>query len=118
VALIDERGVALPDAQVNRYGRFAPGFWRNIIKNHYQGSAMAIRAGFLGRVLPFPKGKLFLHDAWIGTRNEAQGGKTVFIDEPLVYYRRHLQNASQRHGLLRLVRVRLNLLIAHMTHAL
>jgi GT2 family glycosyltransferase len=117
VGLIDERGGALPDAEVNRQGKFVPGFWRNIFKNHYQGSAMAIRAGFLGQVLPFPRGKLFLHDAWIGTRNEARGGKTVFIDEPLVYYRRHMQNASQRHGLLRLVKVRINLLIAHMIHA-
>lgn len=118
VALIDEWGDELADARVNRYGRFVPGFWRNIFKNHYQGSAMAIRAGFLGEVLPFPRGKLFLHDAWIGTCNEARGGKTAFIDEPLVYYRRHSGNASQRHGLLRLMQVRINLLIAHMIHAL
>ncbi|HEY1803790.1 MAG TPA: glycosyltransferase [Terracidiphilus sp.] len=117
VALIDERGQALPDDRVNRYGRFLPGFWRNIIKNHYQGSAMAIRAAFLGRVLPFPRGKLFLHDAWIGTRNDAHGGKTVFINEPLVYYRRHSQNSSQRHDPLRLLKVRINLLIAHLIHA-
>ena len=118
VALIDEHGDLLPDGRVNRYGVFQPGFWRNIVKNHYQGSAMAVRASFLGRVLPFPRGKLFLHDAWIGTRNEAHGGKTVFIGEPLVYYRRHSQNASQRHDPLRLLRVRINLLIAHMTHSL
>jgi len=117
VALIDERGRALPDGRVNRYGRFIPGFWRNVIKNHYQGSAMAIRAAFLGRVLPFPRGKLFLHDVWIGTCNEARGGKTVFIDEPLVYYRRHRQNASQRHGLFELLKLRINLLIAHLIHA-
>ena len=118
VALIDERGDLLPDGRVNRYGVFQSGFWRNIVKNHYQGSAMAIRASLLGRILPFPRGKLFLHDAWIGTRNEIHGGKTVFIDEPLVYYRRHTQNASQRHDPLRLLRVRINLLIAHMTHSL
>ncbi|MFZ0734886.1 MAG: glycosyltransferase, partial [Candidatus Sulfotelmatobacter sp.] len=118
VALIDERGNLLPDGRVNRHGVFQSGFWRNIVKNHYQGSAMAIRASFLGRVLPFPRSKLFLHDAWIGTRNEARGGRTVFIDEPLVCYRRHSQNASQRHDPLRLLRVRVNLLIAHMTHSL
>lgn len=117
VALIDERGDPLPDCRLNRYGVFQPGFWSNIIMNHYQGSAMAIRASFLGQVLPFPRGKLFLHDVWIGTRNEAHGGKTVFINEPLVFYRRHPQNASQRHDLLRLLKVRVNLLIAHLTHA-
>ncbi len=118
VALIDERGGRLPDGRVNRYGAFQPGFWSNVIKNHYQGSAMAIRASFLGQVLPFPRDKLFLHDVWIGTRNEVHGGKTVFIHEPLVYYRRHTQNASQPHDLLRRVKVRVNLVIAHMTHAL
>jgi glycosyltransferase involved in cell wall biosynthesis len=118
VALIDERGAHLPDARVNRYGNFLPGFWRNIVTNHYQGSAMAIRASFLGRVLPFPHSKLFLHDVWIGTRNEALGGKTAFIREPLVYYRRHPQNASQRHDLLRLLMVRIDLLMAHILHAL
>ncbi len=117
VALIDEHGQAIPDSRVNRFGRCLPGFWRNIIKNHYQGSAMAIRAAFLGQVLPFPSGKLFLHDVWIGTCNDARGGKTVFIDEPLVYYRRHRHNASQRHSLLRLLKVRINLLIAHIIHA-
>ena len=117
VALIDERGARLPDGRVNRYGAFQSGFWSNVIKNHYQGSAMAIRASFLGQVLPFPRDKLFLHDVWIGTRNEAHGGKTVFIHEPLVYYRRHAQNASQRHDLLRLIKVRVHLLIAHMVHS-
>jgi len=118
VALIDERGSPLPDSRVNRNGVFQTGFWRNIVKNHYQGSAMAIRASFLGQVLPFPCGTLFLHDVWIGTRNDARGGRTVFINEPLVFYRRHSQNASQRHDLLRLLKTRVNLLIAHLTHAL
>jgi glycosyltransferase involved in cell wall biosynthesis len=117
VALIDEHGNRLPDGRLNRHGLFQPGFWSNIIMNHYQGSAMAIRASFLGQVLPFPRGKLFLHDVWIGTRNDVRGGKTVFINEPLVFYRRHSQNASQRHDLLRLLKVRVNLLIAHLTHA-
>jgi glycosyltransferase involved in cell wall biosynthesis len=118
VALIDERGARLPDARVNRYGGFVRGFWRNIVRNHYQGSAMAIRASFLGQVLPFPRNKLFLHDAWIGTRNEALGGKTAFIDEPLVYYRRHSHNASRRHDLLRLIKLRIDLLMAHILQAL
>jgi GT2 family glycosyltransferase len=118
VALIDELGLPLPDARVNRYGRFFAGFWRNIFQNYYQGSAMAIRASLLGRVLPFPRGKQFLHDVWIGTRNEVTGGQAEFVDEPLVYYRRHSNNAGQRHNLLRLIKVRVDLLMAHIAHAL
>jgi glycosyltransferase involved in cell wall biosynthesis len=118
VALIDDRGARLPDARVNRYGRFFPGFWRNVVKNHYQGSAMAIRASFLGLVLPFPQTKSFLHDAWIGTRNEALGGTTAFINEPLLYYRRHAQNLSRRHSWLNRVRLRIDLLLAHILRAI
>jgi glycosyltransferase involved in cell wall biosynthesis len=117
VALIDEWGDPLPDAPVNRYGRFFPGFWRNILKNHYQGSAMAIRASLLGSILPFPRAGLFLHDVWIGTRNEALRGKTAFIDEPLVYYRRHDRNLSRAHGLLKRIQLRIELLIAHIAYA-
>jgi glycosyltransferase involved in cell wall biosynthesis len=117
-ALIDERGAHLPDGRVNRYGRFVSGFWRNVFVNHYQGSAMAIRASLLGTVLPFPCGRSFLHDAWIGTCNEAAGGKTAFIDEPLLYYRRHARNESQRHGALRQIRLQVELLMSHIAHAL
>jgi GT2 family glycosyltransferase len=117
-ALIDERGLRLPDARVNRHGRFRAGFWSNVFMNHYQGSAMAIRASLLGEVLPFPRRRLFLHDVWIGTRNEAAGGKTAFIDEPLLYYRRHRQNASVAHRPWRKIQVRFQLLIAHLTRAL
>lgn len=86
--------------------------------NHYQGSAMAIRASLLGRVLPFPARKSFLHDAWIGTRNELLGGKVAFVDEDLLYYRRHFHNASRTKSLLRQIHTRVDLLLAHMAYAL
>jgi len=117
-ALIDEHGGPLPDSRINRFGKFVPGFWRNIVMNHYQGSAMAIRASLLGRVLPFPRFKSFLHDVWIGTRNDATGGKTLFIDEPLLFYRRHNGNASHAHSLLRRGRLRIELLLAHLSRSL
>ena len=84
--------------------------------NHYQGSAMAIRASLLGRVLPFPERKAFLHDAWIGTRNELLGGKVAFVDEDLLYYRRHFQNASRTKSLLRQIHTRIDLLLAHLAY--
>ncbi len=116
--LIDEHDTQLPDSHVNRGGKFSRGFWRNVFKNHYQGSAMAIRASFLGQVLPFPKRRLFLHDAWIGTRSEITGGKTAFIDEVLLFYRRHAKNASRTKPLVRQIQTRIELLIAHLSYAL
>jgi glycosyltransferase involved in cell wall biosynthesis len=118
VRMIDENDRPLPDSRVNRQGRFVPGFWRNLYKNHYQGSAMAVRASLLGGVLPFPAQDSFLHDAWIGTRNDLLGGKAVFIDEDLLFYRRHASNASRTKSLTRQIQTRIDLLIAHLRYAL
>jgi hypothetical protein len=117
VRMIDENDRPLPDSRINRGGRFLPGFWRNLFMNHYQGSAMAIRASLLGRVLPFPARRSFLHDAWIGTRNDLLGGKTIFIDEDLLFYRRHLNNASRTKSLVRQIETRMDLLTAHLRYA-
>lgn len=116
VQMIDEDGGPLLDSLINRGGRFLPGFWRNLYMNHYQGSAMAIRASLLGRVLPFPLHRLFLHDAWIGTRNDLLGGKSAFIDENLLFYRRHSRNASRTEALPWQIRKRMELLLAHIWH--
>jgi glycosyltransferase involved in cell wall biosynthesis len=117
VRLIDEQSRPLPDSRINRRGRFFPGFWRNLYRNHYQGSAMAIRASLLGRVLPFPARKEFLHDAWIGTRNDLLGGKVAFIDEDLLLYRRHFSNASRTKPPLKQIQTRIALLLAHLAFA-
>jgi glycosyltransferase involved in cell wall biosynthesis len=118
VRMIDEHGEPLSDSQINRMGKFLPGFWRNLFMNHYQGSAMAIRASLLGRVLPFPVRGSFLHDAWIGTRNDLLGGKVAFIDEELLFYRRHTHNASGTKSRLLQVKTRIDLLLAHIAFAL
>lgn len=118
VRMIDEAGQPLADSRINREGRFLPGFWRNVFMNHYQGSAMVIRASLLGGVLPFPLRRSFLHDAWIGTRNELLGGKTAFINEDLLFYRRHSNNASRRKPLARQIQTRIELLLAHVGYAL
>jgi len=118
VRMIDENDRLLPDSRINRDGRFVSGFWRNLYMNHYQGSAMAIRASLLGRVLPFPAQDSFLHDAWIGTRNDLLGGEAFFIEEDLLFYRRHTSNASRTKSLVRQVQTRINLLIAHIRYAL
>ena len=118
VGLIDEQGGRLSNSRVNRGGIFRTGFWRNVMMNHYQGSAMALRASLLGRVLPFPRHKSFLHDAWIGTRNEIAGGKAEFIDEDLLFYRRHSSNTTRTKTILNQIRTRFDLLVAHISYAI
>jgi GT2 family glycosyltransferase len=117
VQLIDDAGTPFTDDRMTRKGKFFPGFWRNVYKNHYQGSAMAIRASLLGRVLPFPVRPAFLHDVWIGTRSDATGGKTVFIEEDLLLYRRHGGNFSCHLSHWKQLRLRAELLLAHVVFA-
>lgn len=111
VRVIDEDGASVAASPFRR--RFVPGFWKNVIRNHYQGSAMAMRASLLGQILPFPKSRWFVHDAWIGTRAELLGSRIVFIDEELLLYRRHSQNVTRKHSLTRAIQARMELLVAH-----
>lgn len=68
------------------------GLVRNIVKNSYLGCTMAFNQKILQRSLPFPK-DIAMHDWWIGLIAELYG-KTYFIDEKLIHYRRHGSNAS------------------------
>jgi GT2 family glycosyltransferase len=114
VAIIDENGDPKPGGRFDRGSRFFAGFWQNVWKNNYQGSAMALRASLLERVLPFPARPAFLHDVWIGTRSDATGGKSIFLDEDLLLYRRHPGNFSKYLSLKKQLTTRLALLWAHL----
>jgi glycosyltransferase involved in cell wall biosynthesis len=72
--------------------RSGPGLLRNLARNSYLGCCMALRRPLLERALPFPHG-VPMHDWWLGLVAQAFG-RVVFIDEPLVLYRRHGANAS------------------------
>lgn len=118
VQLIDETGKPFSNERLTRGGKFRAGFWANIYKNHYQGSAMALRASLLKRVLPFPTGSSFFHDVWIGTRSAITGGRTEFIDASLLMYRRHSANLSERLSMRNQFQVRADLLWAHTRYLL
>jgi glycosyltransferase involved in cell wall biosynthesis len=68
------------------------GFAKNFIKNTFLGCCMAFRNELKNIILPFPE-KIPMHDSWIGLLTQLNG-KTLFIPEKLVYYRRHDQNTT------------------------
>ena len=68
------------------------GFWQTILRNSYSGCCMAFRKEILNFALPFPK-NVISHDIWLGLIAEKKG-ETFFYDKPLIYYRRHGNNAS------------------------
>lgn len=90
--LIDADGNKIGDSFYAQRGRFRDGMWSNLLKGKFHGCTMAFRSGLLRSVLPFPQGKRAHQDTWIGCVNALLGGKTKYIPEPLVAYRRHSSN--------------------------
>lgn len=74
------------------YRHSGPGFIKNIIKNSYVGCCMAIRRDLLSVILPLPE-NVEMHDWWIGLISELYG-RSVFINDKLIDYRRHSDNTS------------------------
>ena len=110
--LIDENDQPLQASYYPMRGGFTSRFFPNLLRCRFLGATMAFRASLLPRVLPFPRGFDVLHDIWIGMRNTLSGGKTFFIDQPLIEYRRHTGNVSRRQNWFRRARIRLDLLLA------
>jgi glycosyltransferase involved in cell wall biosynthesis len=94
--LIDEDGAKIGDSFYAKRGKFRAGLWSNLLIGKFHGCTMAFRSALLRKVLPFPPGRLVHHDTWIGCMNALTGGKTKYIAEPLVAYRRHSTNVTGR----------------------
>lgn len=88
-AVIDEKGNVLHPSffKINYSGK---GVIRNWVNNSFMGCCMAFNRKILEYVLPFPA-HIAMHDSWIGL-NASLVGKSHFLNQPLVYYRRHGRN--------------------------
>ena len=64
---------------------------RYVFQNTVSGHAALLRREVLADALPFPP--LLFHDWWLAIR-AAAGRGVVYVDEPLVQFRRHAQNSS------------------------
>jgi glycosyltransferase involved in cell wall biosynthesis len=89
--IIDEYGNILEES-FYKLNKSNAGLFKNIVKNSYLGCTMAFNRKILNKSLPFPK-DLPMHDWWIGLMGELYG-KTYFIEDKLISYRRHGNNAS------------------------
>ena len=114
VAIIDPNGALLSESYFADRGRFRPGLWANLLRNHFGGCTMAFRAELIGEILPLPHKYDVLYDIWIGVRNSLSGRRTLYIPEPLVLNRRHSSTATGKKPLtiVRRIRIRLDLLLA------
>lgn len=75
------------------YRRSRAGVFANLVKNRYMGCCMAFRSELVKKILPIPK-DIPMHDQWIGLVSDYFYGKSCFLREPLLYYRRHAQAVS------------------------
>jgi GT2 family glycosyltransferase len=109
--LIDDEGNTLAESYYAQMRRFRPGILANLLHCSYLGCTMAFRRKVRSRILPFPQNADVFHDLWIGTANALAGGKAIYLDTPLVFYRRHRGNATgnQRLALRRQIRIRWDL---------
>ncbi len=87
--VVDEKGTVLYSSffKQNFSGK---GLIRNWVNNSFIGCCMAFNRNILEYVLPFPE-KIAMHDSWIGL-NASLIGKCSFINQPLMYYKRHGNN--------------------------
>ena len=87
--IVDENEKIIHESYFDWKGS-APGFFRNLRKNSFLGCSLAFNRKILNAALPFPN-KISMHDVWIGLVAECTG-KVLFLDERLMYYRRHDDN--------------------------
>lgn len=89
------------------------GILKNLIKNSYMGCCMALRKEALPYILPFPD-KLPMHDQWIGLVCEKHG-MVKLINEPLILWRRHGDNASKtsHEGIMQMIKWRMSIIKAY-----
>lgn len=92
------------------YRKCGSGFIKNIWKNTYIGCCMAFDSKIKDKILPIPN-NIEMHDQWIGLIGE-KNGKSIFLKEKLIEYRRHDNNVSklQHYGLIKMIKNRITLL--------
>lgn len=90
--VIDANGAVTHGSFMRTRGGFRGGLFDTLVKNRFLGCAMAFRRELLARVLPIPA-NVPMHDMWIGAL-AACSGRVVYVDRPLMQYRRHGGNLS------------------------
>lgn len=101
--VIDAAGNVTGQSFFGKRGAFSAGVLHNIVKNKYLGCTMAFRRSMLVHFLPIPA-DVPMHDMWFGVLNGVYG-RTSYIDQALIAYRRHGNNASPSEGASPLMRV-------------
>lgn len=90
--IVDADGTVVAPSFMALRGGFRAGVLPTLIKNRYLGCAMAFKRELLDVALPIPP-DVPMHDMWLGAVSWFVG-RTVYVDRPLMQYRRHSTNVS------------------------
>lgn len=92
-SIVDENLNMIHNSHFDLY-HVKSGFFENFLKTRYIGACMAFRREILEKYLPLPENqKLCAYDYWLTLIAEYYYNVEL-IQEPLIKYRRHLNNAS------------------------
>lgn len=111
VVITDYRLIYSNGNNLSEHMKWHGGFTNNLRKNTYIGAMMSVRREWLFEVLPFPQ-HVPMHDWWIGLLTEIKHKKVIFINEPLVNYRRHGDNltGTRKNSLIKKIIMRITIL--------
>jgi glycosyltransferase involved in cell wall biosynthesis len=79
--------------RLSQWRKYKKGYLWNLYKSIYSGCTMALTKKIKDYCMPFPK-SVMAHDTWIGLLCELKFN-VVYIDTPLILYRRHENNTSE-----------------------
>lgn len=108
--MVNDQGEILAES-IYEFRNSGAGVLKNIIKNSYIGCCMAFRASMKPNILPIPD-SIEMHDQWIGILGERLG-RSTFIPDKLIDYRRHENNASDifhHYGIVKMITNRVALI--------
>lgn len=111
-SLIDGSGRRFADSFMATRGGFDGSLAGTLVRSRFLGCAMAVRRDVLGLALPIPA-RAPMHDMWLGVVGGVLG-RVVYVDAPLLRYRRHGGNVSPARSPSRLqaLRWRIGLVVA------
>jgi glycosyltransferase involved in cell wall biosynthesis len=79
--------------RLSQWRKYKKGYLWNLYKSIYMGCTMALTKRIKNYCMSFPK-NVQAHDTWIGLLCELKFN-VVYIDTPLILYRRHENNTSE-----------------------
>jgi glycosyltransferase involved in cell wall biosynthesis len=90
---------------INQWRPYKKGFFQNLYKNTFWGCTFAFTSKIKNYCTPIPA-NIIGHDSWIALLCELKF-KIVYVKQPLMLYRRHGNNLSNRLPVIKMLAVRL-----------